>query len=248
MLLRELEKYTGQLLQVDRYKDYAPNGVQVEGRAEVGRLLCGVTASEALIDVAIAWRADAIVVHHGYFWRNEDVRVVGAKRQRLAKLLAHDISLLAYHLPLDAHPELGNNAQLAQRLELVLEERLGEQQLLSVGRPATPCTVAELAERVALQLGRRPLVIGAPDQIVARVGWCTGGAQGYFQQALDAGCQLYITGEASESNCHMAVEYGAAFMAAGHHATERYGVQALGRHLAEQFELAWHYVELDNPI
>ncbi|QNM96296.1 Nif3-like dinuclear metal center hexameric protein [Chitinimonas koreensis] len=248
MLLRELENYTGQLLQLDRFKDYAPNGLQVEGRAEVGRLVCGVTASEALIDAAIAWQADAILVHHGYFWRNEDARVVGTKRRRLAKLLAHDIGLLAYHLPLDAHPELGNNAQLGLRLGLVGEGRFGEQSLGWYGAPEAATTLGEFAARVEAALGRRPVVIGDPAWPLHRVGWCSGGAQGYFGEAIAAGCDAYLTGEASEHNYHAALEHGVGFIAAGHHASERYGVQALAAHLAGQFGLEWRYVELDNPI
>ncbi|GAB3263807.1 Nif3-like dinuclear metal center hexameric protein [Chitinimonas naiadis] len=248
MLLRELENYTGQLLLVDRYKDYAPNGVQVEGRAEVRRLLCGVTASEALIDAAIAWQADAILVHHGYFWRNEDARVIGSKKRRLAKLLGHDISLLAYHLPLDAHPELGNNAQLGLRLGLQAEGRTGEQDMVWLGRPVKAQTVAAFAEAAEAALGRRPVVIGNPARSLQRIGWCSGGAQGYFQAAIDAGCDLYLTGEASEPNYHAALEYDVGFMAVGHHASERYGVQALAAHLAERFALEYRYQELGNPI
>lgn len=248
MLLRELENYTGQLLAIDRFKDYAPNGVQVEGRAELRRLLCGVTASEALIDAAIAWRADAILVHHGYFWKNEDPRLIGMKKRRLAKLLQHDISLLAYHLPLDAHPELGNNAQLGVKLGLQADGRTGEQDMVWLGTPTPGETLASLAARVEQALGRKPTVIGDPGLRLGRVGWCSGGAQGYFHAALDAGCHCYLTGEASEHNYHAAVELGAGFIAAGHHASERYGVQALGAHLAERFDLDWRYVEIDNPL
>nr|WP_308418629.1 Nif3-like dinuclear metal center hexameric protein [Chitinimonas arctica] len=243
-----MENYTGQLLQLDRFKDYAPNGLQVEGRPEVRRLLCGVTASEALIDAAIAWQADAIVVHHGYFWKNEDARVIGSKKRRLAKLLGHDISLLAYHLPLDAHPELGNNAQLGLRLGLVADGRFGDQSLGCLGAPDKSLTLSEFATRVESALGRKPMVIGDGDALVRRVGWCTGGAQGYFGDAIAAGCDVYLTGEASESNYHAALEQGVAFVAAGHHATERYGVQALAGHLAMQFDLDWQYFDLPNPI
>lgn len=248
MLVRELEKYTGQLLQADRFKDYAPNGIQVEGRAEVRRLLCGVTASEALIDAAIAWDADAILVHHGYFWRGEDARVIGSKKRRLAKLLNHDISLLAYHLPLDTHPELGNNATLGARLGLQGEGRFGEQDLGWYGSASQPTTLGELALRIESSLGRTPLVVGDPARTLGRIGWCTGGAQGYLGDAAAAGCDCYITGEASERSYHDALEADIAFIAAGHHATERYGVQALGAHLAQQFGLTVEYVDLGNPI
>jgi dinuclear metal center YbgI/SA1388 family protein len=248
MLLHELEKYTGQLLQVDRFKDYAPNGLQVEGRATVQRLLCGVTASEALIDAAIDWHADAILVHHGYFWRGEDPRVVGAKRKRLSKLLGHHINLLAYHLPLDAHPDLGNNAQLARRLGLVAEGRFGEQDVAWFGKADVEITLGDLAQRIRLALRREPVVVGDLQQTVGRIGWCTGGAQGYFGDAIAAGCACYITGEASEHNFHAARESGVAFIAAGHHATERYGVQALAAHLGEHFGVLTHYAEIENPF
>jgi len=248
MRLSELEKYTGQLLQCDRFRDYAPNGVQVAGRPEVQRLLCGVTASVALIDAAIAWQADAIVVHHGYFWRGEDARIIGAKQQRLSRLIKHDISLLAYHLPLDAHPELGNNAQLGARLGLQATGRFGEQDMCWSGTPTQPITLAGFAAQIGSALGRAPTTIGQMEQPIRRVGWCTGGAQGYFGDAIAAGVDVYITGEASERNYHEALESGVAFIAAGHHATERYGVQALAQHLAGQFALETCYVELDNPL
>ncbi|PHV11284.1 Nif3-like dinuclear metal center hexameric protein [Chitinimonas sp. BJB300] len=248
MLLRELENYTGQLLAADRFRDYAPNGVQVEGRAEVRRLLCGVTASEALIDAAIAWQADAILVHHGYFWKNEDARIVGMKKRRLTKLLRNDISLLAYHLPLDAHAELGNNAQLAVRLGLVGDGYAGEQGLIWLGVPDIPLTLGELAARAEHALQRKPVLLGDPNLRVNRLGWCTGGAQGYFDVAIAHGCDAYLTGEVSEQNYHAALEQGVGFLALGHHASERYGVQALASHLAGKFDLDWCYVDLDNPV
>lgn len=246
--LNDLEKYTGQLLQCDRFRDYAPNGLQVEGRPSVQRLACGVTASLALLESAIAWGADALLVHHGYFWRGEDPRIIGTRKQRLQKLLVADMSLLAYHLPLDAHPELGNNAQLAARLGLVAEGRFGEQDMGWYGTPAEACTLGGLGQRISTVLGRSPVLVGDPAQAVRRIGWCTGGAQGYFAEALAIGCNVYLTGEASERNYHEAVEVGAAFVAAGHHATERYGVQALANHLALTFGLETQYFELDNPL
>lgn len=248
MQLGDLEKYTGQLLQCDRFRDYAPNGVQVTGRDEVKRLLCGVTASVALIDAAIAWQADAIVVHHGYFWRGEDARIIGAKQQRLSRLIKHDISLLAYHLPLDAHPELGNNAQLGARFGLQATGRFGEQDMCWSGALAQPMTLGDFGAQIGAALGRAPTVIGEAAKPIQRVGWCTGGAQGYFADAIAQGVDVYVTGEASERNYHEAVESGVAFIAAGHHATERYGVQALTQHLAQQFALEWCYVDLDNPL
>jgi dinuclear metal center YbgI/SA1388 family protein len=248
MLLCELEKYTGQLLQADRFKDYAPNGLQVAGRAEVNRLMCAVTASEAAINAAIAWRADALLVHHGYFWRGEDPRIIGSKKRRLAKLLAHDINLLAYHLPLDSHPDIGNNAMLGKRLGVSPTGRFGEQDVGWLGRFNTPLTLAEMVQRVEHSLGRQVVAVGAPDRLLTSLAWCTGGAQGYLGDAVAAGCDCFLTGEASERSYHDAMEAGVAFVAAGHHATERYGVQALGVHLADRFGLAVDYVESANPF
>jgi dinuclear metal center YbgI/SA1388 family protein len=248
MLLHALEKYTGQLLAADRFKDYAPNGVQVEGRAEVHRIATAVTASAAALDAAIEWGADALIVHHGWFWRGEDPRVIGIRRQRLARLLSTDMSLLAYHLPLDAHESLGNNAQLGRRLDLRAEGRFGDQDLGWFGTPNQDQTVAQFVARLMQALGRVPLVLGPTDRPIRRVGWCTGGAQCYFEAAMAAGCDLYLTGEVSEQHYHWAVEAGVTFVAAGHHATERFGVAALGEHLAEHFGLVWQHFELDNPV
>lgn len=230
-----------------RYKDYSPNGLQVQGRDEVRRVVCGVSASQALLDAAVARGADAVLVHHGYFWKGEDPCLRGIKRQRLGTLLQHDISLIAYHLPLDAHPELGNNAALAARLGLVVDGQAGDQGLLWHGR----CDVgdaAALAARVAERLGRPPLLLGDGARPVRRVAWCTGGAQGFFEQALALGVDAYITGEVSEQHYHLAQESGVAFIAAGHHATERYGIQALGAWLAAETGLEVEYVEVDNPV
>ena len=235
-------------LEPARFKDYSPNGLQVEGRPEVGKILAGVTASQALIDAAIAERADAILVHHGWFWKGEDARVTGIKKKRLASLLAHDISLIAYHLPLDAHPELGNNAQLARVLGLVPQGQTGEQGLLWHGTPDAPLSLAELAARCGSRLGRLPLAIGEAEQPVRRLAWCTGGAQGYFADAVTLGVDAFITGEASEYCCHLARETGVAFIAAGHHATERYGIAALAARLRDELRLDCTFLDLDNPI
>ncbi|HMV64209.1 MAG TPA: Nif3-like dinuclear metal center hexameric protein [Rhodocyclaceae bacterium] len=243
----ELQQYLETVLEVGRFKDYCPNGLQVEGRGEIRHIVCGVTASRALLDAAVARDADAVLVHHGYFWRGEDGRITGLRKARLATLLCHDINLFAYHLPLDAHPELGNNAQLGARLGLTAEGRFGDQELGWLGCTA-PTTLAGLAARVAEGLGRTPLVLGDPARPVRRVGWCSGGAQGYFEAAIAAGVDCFISGEASEPTTHLARESGVAYLAAGHHATERYGVQALGAHLAERFGLKAEFVEIDNPV
>ena len=243
----QLQRHLDDLLEAARFKDYCPNGLQVEGRAEVARVVCGVTASLALIDAAIERDAQAIVVHHGWFWRGEDGRITGMRRTRIARLLAHDINLFAYHLPLDAHPELGNNAQLGRVLGLTPTAVVGDQGLLWIGEPAAPACAGELAERFAAALGRTPLLVGDAQRTVRRIAWCTGGAQGMFEQAIDAGVDLYLSGEISEQTTHTARESGVPYIAAGHHATERYGVQALGEHLAQTCGLQVAFVDIDNP-
>jgi dinuclear metal center YbgI/SA1388 family protein len=239
-----------QLLQPALFKDYGPNGLQVEGRAEVRKLVSGVTASRALIDAAIAEGADAILVHHGLFWRGQDGRVIGWMKQRLSRLLAHDINLLAYHLPLDAHPELGNNAQLARHLGVTLypdaRGRFGEQSLGFMGHRASH-SAAELAEHVAARLGRRVTLVAEPDRPIQHVALCTGGAQGYFESAMAAGADVFITGEISEPQAHYARECGVAYIACGHHASERYGAPAVGAHVAGQLGLEHVFIDIDNP-
>jgi dinuclear metal center YbgI/SA1388 family protein len=245
-----LQQVFSGLLQPERFKDYGPNGLQVEGRREIRKIVSGVTASLALIEAAIAQDADAIVVHHGLFWRGQDGCVTGWMRQRLAALLAHNINLWAYHLPLDAHPELGNNAQLAQRLGLQIEGRFGEQQLACWGAPVLPLafsTPQDLAGHIARVLGRPPLLVAPVQKPMQRIGWCTGGAQGYFEAAIAAGVDAYVTGEISEPQAHYARECGVAYLACGHHATERYGVQALAQHVAQACGLAHVFIDIDNP-
>ena len=244
----ELTSHLEQCLEPTRFADYGPNGLQVEGRAEVRRLVSGVTASLALIEAAAAVGADALLVHHGLFWRGQDGRVTGWMKQRLAALLRHDINLYAYHLPLDAHPTLGNNAQLGAHLGLVTEGTFGDKALGVIGRPVDgACTLGAFAARVGTRLGRTPVVAPGDGRTVQRVAWCTGGAQGWFDSAIAAGADVYLTGEISEPQAHIARETGVAFMACGHHATERYGVQALGAHLAAQFGLAHQFIDIDNP-
>ncbi len=248
MLLGELRDYNASLLQTGLFKDYCPNGVQVEGRAEVRRIATGVTASQQVLDEAIAWGADAVLVHHGYFWRNEDATIVGIKKRRIAQLLRNDVSLLAYHLPLDAHAELGNNAQLGKLLGLVEQGRFGEQNIAWLGSLGQVQTLAQFTRQVAHALDRTPQVIGDADKILRKVAWCSGGAQGYFEAAIAQGADAYITGEISEQNFHLAQESGVAFIAAGHHATERFGIRALGEHLARQFDLEHRFFDQPNPI
>ena len=248
--LTNLVAETDRLLDAARISDYCPNGLQVEGRPQVRRIVSGVTASQALIDAAIAAEADVLLVHHGYFWKGEDARVVGSKQRRLKALLAHDISLLAYHLPLDVHAELGNNVQLAHRLGIEVEDALvpGNPKVIGLqGSLPQPLLAGEFAARVEQVLGRAPLLVN-PQRRVSRIGWCSGGGQGYIEQAIAAGVDLFLTGEASEQTYHSAVESDIAFIAAGHHATERYGVQALGEYLASHFALEHRFIDCPNPI
>lgn len=248
MLLYELRDYIGSLLEISRFRDYCPNGMQVEGRTEVRRIATGVSASQRLLEAAAAWEADAILVHHGYFWRNEEAAVTGIKKRRLGYLLRHDISLLAYHLPLDAHAELGNNAQLAKRLGLVEQGRFGEQDIAWYGVLGQPQTLEEFTAHIASTLQRVPQVIGERERTIRRIAWCSGAAQGYFEQAVVLGVDAFLTGEISEQNVHVAHEAGVAFISAGHHATERYGIQALGEHLASQFGLEHYFFDQENPV
>jgi len=252
MKREELTRYLDQLLDAERYRDYCPNGLQVEGCSEVLRVVAGVTASQALVDAAIARGADALLVHHGWFWRGEDGRVIGYKKARLQALLKHDINLIGYHLPLDGHLEFGNNAQLAKRLGWRVEGHFGEQDVGWHGRPAAPTTLADLTQTIATQLQRAPQVIAAAGgdrgRLIKRVAWCSGGAQNFFEQAIALGVDVYLSGEISEQSVHLARESGVAYIAAGHHATERFGVQALATHLAERFGLACEFVDIDNPV
>lgn len=238
------------LLQPSMFRDYGPNGLQVEGRAEVRKLVSGVTASLALIDAAIAENADAILVHHGLFWRGQDGRVTGWLKQRLSRLLAHDINLFAYHLPLDAHATLGNNAQLARHLGIDLlegpEGRFGEQAMGFLGR-LPPIPASSLAEHVAHALGRSVTLVAEPDQSIERVALCTGGAQGYFESAIAAGADVFITGEISEPQAHYARECGVAYIACGHHASERYGAPAVAGHVATVLGLQHVFIDIHNP-
>ncbi|MGM9484599.1 Nif3-like dinuclear metal center hexameric protein [Roseateles sp. NT4] len=241
-----LERRLNELLEPARFKDYGPNGLQVEGKETVGHLVCGVTASLALIDAAIAAKADAILVHHGLFWRGQDGRITGWMKQRLARLIQHDINLFAYHLPLDAHPLLGNNAQLGAQFGWAADKRFGEQDL-GFSAAVETTDLASLAEKLRETLGREVAVVPGDGRSLRRVAWCTGGAQGYFESAIAAGADVFITGEISEPQAHYARETGVAFIAAGHHATERYGVQGVGAQVAQDLGLSWQFIDVDNP-
>ncbi|MCE8014626.1 Nif3-like dinuclear metal center hexameric protein [Halomonas sp. MCCC 1A17488] len=252
MILRtELVRACDTLLNVTAFKDYTVNGLQVAGRDEVRRVMSGVTACQALLDEAVAWRADLLLVHHGYFWKNEPVAITGIKQRRIRTLLLHDINLLAYHLPLDAHAELGNNAELGRRLgwrvEGCADGELG-QGLVWLGSLPEAASPAALARDVGERLGREPLLVEAPGGgAVRRVAWCTGGAQDMIVQAWEAGAEAFISGEISERTTHLARELGIHYLAAGHHATERYGVQALGGWLEREYGVEHRFVDIDNP-
>ena len=235
------------LLQPERFKDYGPNGLQVEGKSEIRRIVSGVTASRALIEAAIEAGADAIFVHHGLFWRGMDGRITGWLKERIRLLLAHDINLFAYHLPLDAHAELGNNAQLGARLGVRGQAAFGEQNLGWLA-DVDFADAAALAGHVQSVLGRKVTLAGVQEhKPIRRLAWCTGGAQGFFESAIAAGADAYITGEISEPQMHLAQEMGVSFIAAGHHATERYGAPAVAAHVAQECGLEHRFIDIDNP-
>ncbi len=237
------------LLQPERFKDYGPNGLQVEGCSQVRKIVSGVTASRALIEAAIGAGADTLLVHHGLFWRGHDGRITGWLRQRLGLLLAHDINLYAYHLPLDAHAQWGNNAQLGLRLGLQADGRFGEQELGWIGAAAGPPfeSLTALARQVQDTLGHGVTVLPGDQRAPRRIAWCSGGAQGYFEAAIAAGADVFITGEISEPQMHLARETGVAFLACGHHASERYGAPALAAHLAQTLGLEHQFIDIENP-
>lgn len=235
------------LLQPERFKDYGPNGLQVEGKSEIRRIVSGVTASRALIEAAIEAGADAVFVHHGLFWRGMDGRITGWLKERIRLLLAHDINLFAYHLPLDAHAELGNNAQLGARLGVQGQAAFGDQNLGWLA-DVDFADAAALAGHVQSVLGRKVTLAGVQEhKPIRRLAWCTGGAQGFFESAIAAGADAYITGEISEPQMHLAQEMGVSFIAAGHHATERYGAPAVAAHVARECGLEHRFIDIDNP-
>jgi dinuclear metal center YbgI/SA1388 family protein len=244
----ELELYLNNLLEIGRFRDYCPNGLQVEGSRRVQKIATGVTASLAFLEAAVEWGADTVLVHHGYFWKNEAPQITGRKYQRLRTLIANDLNLFAYHLPLDSHPELGNNAQIGARLGLIADGRFGDQDLGWIAPLPMPLSLEHFTASVENALGRKPLVLGDADRELRRVAWCTGGAQGFFDDAIVAGADVYLSGEVSEQTMHIAAESGVAYLAAGHHATERFGVQAVGSHLSEHFDIEHLFIDIDNPV
>ena len=244
----QLTAYLDEQLEASRFRDYGPNGLQVEGRARIHKVVTGVTASLALIEAAMAAGADALLVHHGLFWKGHDGRVTGWMRQRLGALIGSDLNLLAYHLPLDAHATLGNNAQWGMQMGLSADARFGDQNLGFIGVAAPGCeTVESLVRTVETTLARAPTVVAGDGRPLRRSAWCSGGAQGFFEPAIAAGADVFLTGEISEPQAHYARETGVAFLACGHHASERYGVQALGRDLAARFGIEHQFIDIDNP-
>ena len=248
--LTDLLAYTNDLLEVERFRDYSPNGLQVEGREQIKKIVSGVTANQELLDRAAAEGADAVLVHHGYFWKGEDPRVIGMKYRRLRRLIENQMSLIAYHLPLDAHPLYGNNAQLAEKLDLTIEGRFGQDEpgIGMYGHLSAPMSIADFLQRIESVLGQAPLHIAGELKTIQSVAWCSGAAQSYIEQAANLGVDTYITGEVSEQTVHIARECGIHFISAGHHATERYGVQALGEHLSQHFGLQHQFIDVQNPV
>lgn len=248
MKLSALNTYLNEILQPARFNDYCPNGLQVEGRSEVNKIVTGVTASQALIDEAVNRNADAILVHHGYFWRGEMSEIVGIKKRRIQTLLQHDINLFAYHLPLDAHPEFGNNVMLGKQLNLTVDKWLDSKQMVAMATLPVPIELTELCAIIQMQLNRTPQLISGSKTSIQTIAWCTGAAQQYIDIAISADADVFISGEISEQTVHAVRESNTSYIAAGHHATERYGIQALGEHLSRQLGLMHEFVEIDNPV
>ena len=248
MNIKDLNNYLNVLLQPERFNDYCPNGLQVEGKQEINNIVTGVTASMALLEAAVQANADAVLVHHGYFWRGESPTITGIKKRRIQILLQHEINLFAYHLPLDAHAELGNNVMLAKQLGLNIIGKTGEKDMLLLAELTTPQSLQTFAKVIEVKLTRTPQVIGDLAKSVKTVALCTGAAQGYIEQALAANVDVYVSGEISEQTVHVARESGMSYISAGHHATERYGIQALGEHVAQKFGLQHTFIDCDNPV
>lgn len=245
----DLAIYLAKLLNIDAIHDYCPNGLQVEGRDDIRKIVTGVTACQSLLDQALNAGADAVLVHHGYFWKGESSVITGLKKRRLSTLIKHDMNLFAYHLPLDIHLELGNNQQLAKKLQfnVIDQVHIDGLPLLWRGELSTPVSGSEFNAKIANVLERKPLHIVA-DRHISQIAWCTGAAQDFIEHAVALNVDAYLTGEVSERTVHTAREYDIHFFAAGHHATERYGIQALGDHLAQRFDLEHEFIDIENPV
>ena len=248
MKINELQRYLTKILQPERFADYCPNGLQVEGKQEISKIVTGVTASMALLQAAHKAGADAILVHHGYFWRGENQAITGIKQRRIKFLLEHHMNLFAYHLPLDAHLEFGNNVMLGKVLGLPITGYLDDKNMLPWAELKSTQTLKSFVDDVEATLKRKPLLIGDENKPIKTVAWCTGGAQGYIEQAISANMDVYLSGEISEQTVHSARESSTSYIAAGHHVTERYGIAALGKHLAQKFDLQHEFIDIDNPV
>ena len=246
----ELQNYLDGMLRVSEISDYCPNGLQVEGTGNIEKIVTGVTASQALVNAAIEANADALIVHHGYFWKGESLAVTGMKKRRLSALLTNDLNLFAYHLPLDVHPEFGNNRQLASILDIQNISAVTGVKPVGVvmqGNFEEPIEGLALQAKLQQLLGRDVLIEGPISKPISTLAWCTGGGQGFIEQAVELGVDAFITGEVSEQTVHTAREMGITFFAAGHHATERYGVKSLGEHIKQQFDVSVEFIDIDNP-
>ena len=250
LALKELLKKLDQELQPELFKDYCPNGLQVEGCEDIRKVVTGVTACLDLIDRAVEQKADAILVHHGYFWRGEEPVITGMKRRRVEMLLENEISLIAYHLPLDAHAKLGNNARFAELMGWSVEGGLDDSKMPigNWGKLSGAQTLDELGRNIEIRLGRQPLLIAGGDHKIETVAWCTGAAQSMIDKALDLGVDAFVSGEISESTVHFARENGIHYISAGHHATERYGIQALGEWLASETGIEHEFIDINSPV
>lgn len=237
-------------LRASSFRDYCPNGLQVEGCNEINVIVSGVTACQALLDKAVELDADAVLVHHGYFWRGEDEPLVGMKAKRIKTLLQSGINLFAYHLPLDCHPTMGNNAGLARAMGITQWQGIDPDNSthpVFCGELGDGVRLADIVNRLESELKRKVLTVGDPAAAIMSAAWCTGGGQGYIAEAASAGVDLFVTGEVSEQTVHVARERGLAFIAAGHHATERFGARDLGNWVAQRFAIEHHFVDIDNP-
>jgi dinuclear metal center YbgI/SA1388 family protein len=248
MQLKQLCDFCNDYLKVDDFNDYCPNGLQVESNPSVKHIVCGVTACQALIEAAIDAGADTLIVHHGYFWKGEPQPISGIKGRRIGSLIRNNINLLAYHLPLDAHPEVGNNVQLGRVMDWPVTRNGGEQGLLFEGRLAAPCSLAELAQQIDARLDTRALAIAGGEHAIERIAWCTGAAQDFIETAAEWGVDAFVSGEVSEPTFHLARELGIHYIAAGHHATERYGVQALALEINNRFGVQQQFIDIANPV
>ncbi|WMY97637.1 MAG: Nif3-like dinuclear metal center hexameric protein [Arsenophonus sp.] len=242
----KLEKIINTYLGIDKYHDSVPNGLQVEGCEEIKKIVTGVTASQSLLNTAVCLKAHAIIVHHGYFWKNESNLIKNIKRKRLKTLLSNNINLYAYHIPLDAHPVIGNNVQLGNIIGVNIDDYITP--LLPVGRFSIPISSSELMTRLKNRLDRQPLYYGDfISKKISTVAWCSGKGQKFIETVAKLGIDAFITGEVSEETFHISKEMKIHFYSAGHHATERYGIKALGEWIKKNYNLDVTFIDIPNP-